>query len=213
MPFVAAASEVQIHSETEEGCQFTSKLGWSFRVPDALLTDVSGASHETEERSWRHPVLGDQDRLHALEYRHGVHLVAPDDVDDHHHVGRGDEPGGLLQRHEDVVTDVAPERPVPGERDGEVAQRGDHVARDGAPPHGHLGRLGGRGRDRGLDLQHHAVPRVRERHRPAQLLHRLVGGVCLARGPGGGVSYAYRAGTPADSAFRVFGARGRRTRP
>ena len=107
-----------------------------------------------------------KDNLCTLNY-----LIASDDMDDDHHVGRGDEPGRPLQRDEDVVADVAPEGPVSEERDGEVAGGGDEVRGDGALPHGRPGRLGGRRRDGGLDLQHHAVPRVRERHLPQRAEH------------------------------------------
>ena len=92
-------------------------------------------------------------------------------MDDDHHVGGGDQPRRALQRDEDVVANVAPKGPAPEERDGEVAGGSDEVCGDDALPHGRPGRLGWRGRDGGLDLQHHAVPRVRGRHLPQRAEH------------------------------------------
>jgi hypothetical protein len=83
-----------------------------------------------------------------------------------HHVGEGDEPLGFAEADEDVVVDLVAEGPVADERGREVARGDDGVGDDGALPHGLLGRPLRRGRDGGLDLQHHVVPRVRERHVP-----------------------------------------------
>jgi hypothetical protein len=103
------------------------------------------------------------------------HLVAADDVHDDEDVGGGDEPAWLLEGDEDVVVDGVAEDVVADERHGEVADGNDEVGEDDALPHGLLGRLVWRGRDGGLDLQHHVVPRVRERHVPerAQEVERL----------------------------------------
>ena len=95
-----------------------------------------------------------------------VYLVTTKEMDDDHHVGDGDEPPWFLEGDEDVVMDFFAERPVPDERGREVARRDDDVGDDDALPHGLLGRLVRRRRDGGLDLQHHVVPRVRERHVP-----------------------------------------------
>lgn len=84
-------------------------------------------------------------------------------MDDDHHVCERDEPFGPGERDEDVVVDVVAERPVSDERHGEVAERDDDVGDDDALPHRLLGRLLRRRRDGRLDLQHHVVPRVRER--------------------------------------------------
>jgi hypothetical protein len=107
-----------------------------------------------------------------------AYLVAANDVDDDHHVGERDEPPGPAERDEDVVLDAVAERPVADERDGEVAERDDDVGDDDALPHGLLGRLLGSRRDGGLDLQHHVVPRVRERHvaQRAEEAEHLAGG-------------------------------------
>jgi len=96
-------------------------------------------------------------------------------VDHDEDVGHGDEPAWLLKCDEDVVVDGVAEDVVADERDGEVADGDDDVGEDDALPHGLLGRLVGRGRDGGLDVQHHVVARVRERHIPqrAQEVERL----------------------------------------
>jgi len=109
-------------------------------------------------------VLHDEHGLDHVEHRHGVHLVAADDVDDDHEVGGGDEPPRLVEGDEHVGLHGVPEGVVPGEGDAEVAERDDGVGHHDAEPHGLLGRLLRGGRDGGLDLQHHVVTRVRERH-------------------------------------------------
>jgi len=85
-------------------------------------------------------------------------------MDDDHEVGGGDEPPRLVEGDEHVGVHGAAEGVVPAEGDGEVAERDDGVGHDDAAPHGLLGRLLRRGRDGGLDFQHHVVRRVRERH-------------------------------------------------
>lgn len=95
-----------------------------------------------------------------------VYLVASDDMDEDKEVGGGYEPAGLLEGDQDVVLYGAAEDVEPDDGDGEVAQGHHDVGDHGAPPHGLLRRPLRRRLDGGLDLQHHAVGRVGERHVP-----------------------------------------------
>jgi hypothetical protein len=150
-------------------CQSCNQCDWQalelFQLRKRrFITNVDSPGNETEPESRREPVLPDQHRLDHVEHRHGIHLVAANDVDDDHHVGGGDEPPWPVQGDEDVLIDAVAEGLVADERDGEVAGGDDDVGDDDALPHGLLGQLPRRGRDGGLDLQHHVVPGVRERH-------------------------------------------------
>jgi len=95
-----------------------------------------------------------------------MYLVTANDMDDDKHVGEGNEPLRLGERHEDVLIDTTAKGPVPNECDGEVADRDNDVGDEGTLPHGLLRWLLRRGRDGSLDLQHHVVPRIRERDVP-----------------------------------------------
>jgi hypothetical protein len=87
--------------------------------------------------------------------------------------------GFVLEADEDVGRDGVAEGVVPGEGDCEVAERDDGVVCYHHPlPHGFFRRLLGRGRDGGLDLKHHVMSGVRERHgaEPVQYAERLLRG-------------------------------------
>jgi hypothetical protein len=133
--------------------------------------DVGGACDEPEPEARGEPELLHQHRLHHVEHRHGEHLVAADDVDGHHEVGRRDEPPRLLQADEHVGVHRVTEGVVAGEGDGEVAERDDGVGHHHPAPHGLLGRLLRGGRDGGLDLQHHVVAGVGERDGAQRVEH------------------------------------------
>lgn len=85
-------------------------------------------------------------------------------MDDDHHVSGGNEPPGLLQCDENVVSNAVAEGPVADQCDGEVANGNDDVGNEDALPHRFLGWLLRRGGDGGLDLQDDVVAGVSERY-------------------------------------------------
>ena len=165
---VSAAKVVALHCISCQSRVSVCSVIFQFIVSGRgiAFTNIDSPGNETEPESWPEPVLLHQHGLDHVEHRHGVHLVAADDVDDDHHVGGGDEPARPVEGDEDVLVDVFAEGPVADERDGQVARGDDDVGDDDALPHGLLGRLPRRRRDGRLDLQHHVVPGVRERHVP-----------------------------------------------
>nr|GMD30151.1 hypothetical protein CK203_077047 [Ipomoea batatas] len=91
-------------------------------------------------------------------------MVASNDVDDNKHVSSSDEPSGFLEGNEDVILNRVSKHPVSDDGHRKVAQKNDGVGHPNSLHHGFVGRLLRRGRDGGLNLQHHVVAGVGERH-------------------------------------------------
>nr|GMD33568.1 hypothetical protein CK203_077047 [Ipomoea batatas] len=91
-------------------------------------------------------------------------MVASNDVDDNKHVSSSDEPSGFLEGNEDVILNRVSKHPVSDDGHRKVAQKHDGVGHPNSLHHGFVGRLLRRGRDGGLNLQHHVVAGVGERH-------------------------------------------------
>nr|GMD38537.1 hypothetical protein CK203_077047 [Ipomoea batatas] len=91
-------------------------------------------------------------------------MVASNDVDDNKHVSSSDEPSRFLEGNEDVILNRVSKHPVSDDGHRKVAQKNDGVGHPNSLHHGFVGRLLRRGRDGGLNLQHHVVAGVGERH-------------------------------------------------
>lgn len=85
-------------------------------------------------------------------------------MNDDKHVGRGNEPGRLLQGNEDVTINRVSKHPVPNEGDREIADGHNDVCNHNSSPHRHFGWLLRRGWNGCLDLQHYIVPSIGEGH-------------------------------------------------
>jgi hypothetical protein len=107
-----------------------------------------------------------QNRFQHVEHRHGVDLVAANDVHDHHEIGSGNKPAGPCNIGDDVLSDVVAVSPVADDGHWKVADGHHDIGHHHTLPHGYFRRPLLCGRNRCLNLQHHIVPRVSKCHRP-----------------------------------------------
>nr|GLL29757.1 exocyst complex component EXO70B1-like isoform X2 [Ipomoea trifida] len=147
--------------ETDE-TPFSIQIVTVMDLLDANLQTKSITKYKSQSKPRREIQPLNRCRLEHIKNRHGINLIAADDVDDHHEVSSCNEPKRLLQSDQNIIVHLVPEGPVPHQGHRKVAYGVDKIRPQRPLPHGNLGGLLRGGWNGGLNFKNHRVSRVRK---------------------------------------------------